>query len=184
LWVIFILYWSSASIGDSTIARSESRGARLIHEILVNAAFLLLFLQMFPHIPRLAHRFSPASTLLTATGLALQASMFVLALWARFHLGPQWRGVIAILDNHQLIRSGPYRLVRHPIYTSMLGMFVGTAMVSGELYAWLGVVLAAVAYWRKIRIEEQYLHEALREEYAEYSRNTSALIPFRAILRS
>ena len=184
LWIAFILYWSRASIGDSTIARSESRGSRFIHEILVNIAFLLLFLQIFPHIPGLTHRLLPASTILTTEGLMLQIAMFILAIWARSHLGRHWRGVIAILGNHQLIRSGPYRLVRHPIYTAMLGMFVGTAIVSGGLYALLGVVLAAVAYWRKVRIEEHYLHQAFGEEYAEYSRMTPALIPYRIIRRS
>ena len=179
LWIAFALYWSRASIGDSTIARSESRGSRFIHEILVNTAFLLLFLQIFPHIPGLAHRFLPASRIFTTAGLILQIAMFILAIWARFHLGRHWRGVIAILGNHQLIRSGPYRLVRHPIYTAMLGMFVGTAMVSGGLYALLGVVLAAVAYWRKVRIEDHYLHQAFGNEYAEYCRITSALIPLR-----
>lgn len=181
LWIAFSLYWSRASIGDSTIARSESRGSRFIHEALVNMAFLLLFLQIFPHIPGLGHRFLPGSRTLTTVGLVLQIVMFVLAIWARFHLGRHWRGVIAILGNHQLIRSGPYRLVRHPIYTAILGMFVGTAMISGGLYAPLGVVFATVAYWRKIRIEEHYLHQAFGEEYAEYSRITPALIPLRLI---
>jgi protein-S-isoprenylcysteine O-methyltransferase Ste14 len=184
LWIAFTLYWSRASIGDSTIARSESRGSRFIHEILVNSAFLLLFLQIFPHIPGLKHRLLPASTILTTEGLILQIAMFILAIWARFHLGRYWRGVIAILGDHQLIRSGPYRLVRHPIYTAMLGMFVGTAIVSGGLYALLGVVVAAVAYWRKVRIEEHYLHQAFGEKYAEYSRITPALIPLRIIRRS
>jgi protein-S-isoprenylcysteine O-methyltransferase Ste14 len=184
LWIAFILYWGRASIGDNRIARSESRGSRFIHEILVNTAFLLLFLQIFPHMPGLAHRFLPASTILTAAGLLLQIAMFILAIWARFHLGRYWRGVIAILGNHQLIRSGPYRLVRHPIYTAMLGMFVGTAMVFRGLYALLGVVLAAAAYWRKVRIEEHYLHQAFGEEYAEYSRITPALIPLRILTGS
>jgi preprotein translocase subunit SecA len=184
LWIAFTLYWSRTSIGDSTIARSESRASRFVHEILVNSAFLLLFLQIFPDIPGLTHRLLPASTILTTEGLLLQIAMFMLAIWARFHLGRYWRGVIAIFGNHQLIRSGPYRLVRHPIYTAMLGMFVGTAIVSGGLYALLGVALAAFAYWRKVRIEEHYLHQAFGEEYAEYSRMTPALIPLRIIRRS
>lgn|GEM_PF-740453 len=184
LWVAFTFYWSRASIGDSTIARSESRGSRFIHETLVNMAFPLLFLQIFPHIPGVGHRFLPASRILTTAGLVLQIAMFILAIWARFHLGRHWRGVIAILGNHQLIRSGPYRLVRHPIYTAMLGMFAGTAMVSGGLYALLGVVFATVAYWRKVRIEEHYLHQAFGEEYAEYSRITPALIPLGLIRHS
>lgn len=184
LWIAFTLYWSRTSIGDSAIARSESRGSRFLHEILMNVAFLLLFLQIFLPIPELTRRLLPASTVLTAEGLILQIASFILAICARFHLGRYWRGVVAIVSNHQLIRSGPYRLVRHPIYTAMLGMFVGTAIVSGRLCALLGVALAVVAYWRKVRIEEHYLHQAFGEEYAEYSRITPALIPIRIVRRT
>ena len=179
LWLTFTLYWSRASTGDSVITRSESRGSRFAHAILVNTAFLLLFLQIFPRIPGVPYRVLPSSTIFVMAGLILQIVMFILAIWARFHLGRHWRGVIAILDDHQLIRSGPYRLVRHPIYTAMLGMFVGTAMISGRWPALLGLILSAIAYWRKVRIEEHYLHDAFGEEYKEYSRITPALICFR-----
>ena len=179
LWLAFTLYWSRSSTGDSTITRSESRGSRFTHGILVNTAFLLLFLPMFPHIPGVAYRFLPSALIFVIAGLILQVTMFILAICARFHLGRHWRGVIAILDDHQLIRSGPYRLVRHPIYTAILGVFVGTAMISGNVSALLGLTLAAIAYWRKVRIEEHHLHQAFGEEYEEYSRITPVFIRFR-----
>ena len=148
LWLAFTLYWIRASTRDSTIRRSESQGSRFTHGILMNAAFLLLFLQIFPRIPGVPYRFLPPSIIFVMASLILQIAMFILAIWARFHLGGQWRGATAILDNHQLIRSGPYRLVRHPIYTAILGMFVGTAMISGRLSASFGLILGAIAYWR------------------------------------
>jgi len=68
-------------------------------------------------------------------------------------------------------------VIRHPIYTAMLGMFVGTAIVSGQTHALLGLALGAGAYWRKIRMEEANLHDAFGEAYHDYRRGTWALLP-------
>jgi protein-S-isoprenylcysteine O-methyltransferase Ste14 len=100
-----------------------------------------------------------------------------LGVWARRHLGCYWSGEIAIKVDHRLIRSGPYRFVRHPIYTAMLGMFAGTAVVSGQLHAALGLAMAGFAYWRKIRLEEANLRKAFGPEYDAYRRATGSLVP-------
>ena len=92
-------------------------------------------------------------------------------------MGAHWSGEITIKVDHQLIRTGPYRLIRHPIYTAMLGMFVGTAIVSGQTHALLGLALAIIAYWRKIRMEEANLNDAFGDAYRDYRRETWALVP-------
>jgi protein-S-isoprenylcysteine O-methyltransferase Ste14 len=76
------------------------------------------------------------------------------------------------------VRTGPYRLIRHPLYTGMLGMFIGTAIVSGQYHALIGAGLGIYAYWRKILIEERALTEAFDAEYVDYKRHSSALIPW------
>ena len=76
-----------------------------------------------------------------------------------------------------MIRFGPYRFVRHPIYTGLLGLYFGTMVVSGEMHALLGMALAAVAYWRKIRIEEAHLSQLFGPAYEEYRSATWALVP-------
>jgi len=101
-----------------------------------------------------------------------------LAIWARRHLGRNWSGEVRIRDDHQLVQSGPYRLIRHPIYTAMFAMYTGTALVSGELHALLAIAVLAVAYWRKIRLEERALSAALGATYDSYRRGTWALIPW------
>ncbi len=98
-------------------------------------------------------------------------------MWARRHLGANWSGEITIKVDHRLVRTGPYRKIRHPIYTAMLGMFVGTCIVSGELHAIMGTALCALAYWRKIRLEESNLDEAFGPDYAAYRRESWALLP-------
>jgi protein-S-isoprenylcysteine O-methyltransferase Ste14 len=100
-----------------------------------------------------------------------------LAVWARQLLGRNWSGAVAIKVDQALIRSGPYNFVRHPIYSGMLGAYLGIAIISGEVHALLGLILACFAYWRKIRIEEQYLSTVFGSAYVDYQADVSAIIP-------
>jgi protein-S-isoprenylcysteine O-methyltransferase Ste14 len=110
-------------------------------------------------------------------GLCIQMVSGMVGVWARRHLGPNWSGEIATKTDHRLIQSGPYRFVRHPIYTAMLGMFLGSAIVSGQLHAALGLAMAAGAYWRKIRLEEVKLRQAFGPAYDAYRCETGSLVP-------
>ena len=76
-----------------------------------------------------------------------------------------------------IIRSGPYRRLRHPIYTAVLGMYAGTMLVSGQLHAALALVVVTAAYWRKLRLEEAVLTKTFGDEYAAYRRDSWALVP-------
>ena len=76
------------------------------------------------------------------------------------------------------MRSGPYRFLRHPIYTAMLGMFLGTAIASSQYHALLGVAILILAYLRKSRLEDQILAQNFSKEYEDYQRDTWALVPF------
>jgi protein-S-isoprenylcysteine O-methyltransferase Ste14 len=173
LWIVFIAYWSAAARGAAPAQRSESRESRRLHELMLNAALLLLFVP----VPGLRARFVPLAPAIVAAGIALQAGAIVLAVWARRHLGRNWSGAITQTVDHQLVRSGPYRVIRHPIYTAMLGLMVGTAFISGELHALVAVALIVVAYWRKIRLEERHLRGVFGAEYGAYRRGTWALVP-------
>ena len=112
-----------------------------------------------------------------AAGLAVEAIGLFLTIWARRHLGRNWSGEITIKVDHQLIRSGPYKLLRHPIYTGLLTMYAGIAIVTGEWLAIIGFAMVAFAYWRKIRLEEANLKIAFGAEYDAYRRATWALLP-------
>lgn len=126
LWIAFITYWSVAARGAAPTKSSESDASRRFHVRLLNASFLFLLLP----IPGLRERFLPVAPMLVGVGFAIQIASGMLGVWARRVLGRNWSGAITVADGHELIRSGPYRLVRHPIYSAMLGMFVGTAVVS------------------------------------------------------
>jgi len=95
-------------------------------------------------------------------------------------LGKQWSLQARVLEHHELIRRGPYRIVRHPIYTGMFGMLISSALAHGH---WLGLVIASLIYYlgtvMRIRSEEKLLREQFGSEYEEYAREVPAFIPVR-----
>jgi protein-S-isoprenylcysteine O-methyltransferase Ste14 len=174
VWVAFIIYWNAAATGAAPNLSAEPPKSRLVHVYLLWGCILLALAVRFPPLDR---RWLPASPAIAAIGLATQASSFLLAAWARRHLGRNWSGAIATKVDHQLVRTGPYRLVRHPIYTGMLGMFLGTALASGELHALIALAVIVLAYVRKIRLEEQRLAEVFGAAYDDYRRSAWSLVP-------
>jgi protein-S-isoprenylcysteine O-methyltransferase Ste14 len=172
--LLFETYWTVAAKASSPATSSESRKSRQFHVFLVTAALMLLYVP----VPGLGQRFLPGTSLVVGAGLAIQVASTLLAVWARRHLGSNWSGEIAIKVDHRLVHSGPYRWVRHPIYTGILGMSVGTAIVSGQAHAVLGLVIVSFAYWRKTRLEEANLKNAFGPAYEAYRHDTWALIPW------
>ena len=173
LWIGFILYWSAAAKGASAARTSESASSRALHQNLLNISLLLLFLR----VPGLTGRWLPSGAGPVLAGLALHAGSALLAVWARRHLGRHWSGAITAKVDHELVRTGPYRLVRHPIYGAMLGMYLGTALVSGEWHAVLALAMVTAAYARKVRLEERHLRQVFGEEYDRYRVMSWAVIP-------
>jgi protein-S-isoprenylcysteine O-methyltransferase Ste14 len=171
-WVIFSIYWDAAAKSASPAKSAESKGSRNLHVVLTNAAVLLEIVQV-----RGVPRFLPLSVASLATGLAVSAIGLSICIWARRHLGKNWSGNITIKVAHHLVRTGPYRRLRHPIYTGILMMYAGTAVVSGSWLALAGLAMALFAYGRKLRLEEANLRIAFPDEYEDYRRRSSALIP-------
>ena len=174
LWVVFQVYWSVAASSASMATRSESAKSRAVHQYLFLASIVLLF----AHIPGLRWQFLPRSATSVLAGLAIQVLSLWFAIAARRALGRHWSGEITAKVDHELIRTGPYAFARHPIYTDIIGMFAGTAVVSGELHALAGAVLIIYAYLRKIRLEERELARTFGDTYEQYRRETRALIPW------
>ena len=171
-WAVFGVYWDAAAKNAAKARSSESRSSRAVHVVLANVALLLEIAPVHGF-----GRFLPASPLLMAAGIAVEACGLALAIWARRHLGSKWSGEISIKVAHQLIRSGPYRRLRHPIYTGLLAMYAGLVLVTGEWLAGLGLSMAGLAYWRKISLEEANLDIAFGPEYEAYRRTTWRLVP-------
>ena len=171
-WVLFSLYWEYAKRDSAVAVRSESASSRGLHVGLASLAQLMVLIP-FAGVARVV----PVSGVLMGVGLAMEGLGVAVAVWARVRLGRQWSGEITIKEDHRLIRSGPYKSVRHPIYTGLLAMYLGSALVVGTWVALAGVVLAGLAYWRKVGLEERNLEEAFGAEYEGYREETWELLP-------
>src|SRR6266496_6196782 len=126
-----------------------------------------LNLRVIPHVDALAW----IGVVLCIAGLAF-------CIWARFTLGRNWSGVVTLKGGHELITRGPYSLVRHPIYTGLLTMFIATVIVLGHVAGIIALPLVFVSIWIKLRYEEKLMLQKFPDQYAVYQRRVKPLIPF------
>jgi protein-S-isoprenylcysteine O-methyltransferase Ste14 len=183
LWSAWALYWLITAASTKTTQRRESPGSRLAHVIpLVIGGVLIAWHQT--RWPWLTARLWPRSLTVYWVGVALLAAGLAFAVWARVHLGRNWSGTVTVKEGHELIRSGPYAFVRHPIYTGILAAVLGTVIASSTVHAALGLLVIAAALLRKLRIEERFMRETFPGEYERYSAAVPALIPFTKARRS
>jgi protein-S-isoprenylcysteine O-methyltransferase Ste14 len=125
-WVVQGLYWEHAAKSAAAAKSSENKVSRAFHVFLANLAAVLVLLPV-----RGLGRFLPVSAAIMAAGIVVEGLGLFLAIRSRRHLGSNWSGEITIKVDHQLVRSGAYRLLRHPIYTGLLTMYAGSALVPG-----------------------------------------------------
>ena len=177
MWLSYLAYWWVMSTKVKVTERRESAPSRLARFVLIACGVALLWLPSVP-LPLLGRRFLPLSALCFWSGAAVTAGGLVYSVWARRHLGRNWSQAVAVKEGHELITSGPYALVRHPIYAGLLLAFVGSAVARGEWRGLLAVALVFGALWRKLRLEEKWLHEQFGESYEAYSRKVAALVPY------
>ncbi|SEE13852.1 Protein-S-isoprenylcysteine O-methyltransferase Ste14 [Rhizobiales bacterium GAS191] len=181
LWAGFALYWIIAALNVKATLRRESLAQRLMHVVplFICAALFLPLKLLLTFLPQaLSFRFLPHSGLVEAAGLALLVAGLAFAVWARWHLGRNWSGAIALKSDHTLIRSGPYGLVRHPIYTGLLLALLGSAIALGEWRGLLGLAFASGAILLRVGAEDALMAQTFGDAYRDYRRRTKALIPF------
>jgi protein-S-isoprenylcysteine O-methyltransferase Ste14 len=176
LWIAFWISWAAAaSWSNSTIKRATMQ-EELKHRIPLIASFVLLAVPAHGYRGwmRLWQPDMPEAwivVVLIAVGLGF-------AWWARLHLGRLWSATITRKEGHHVVDTGPYRLVRHPIYTGILFAVYATAAVKGTMLGIAGAVLATWSLWLKARLEERFLRAELGEPYVEYCKRTPMLLPF------
>lgn len=177
LWVIWLIFWGVAAFGTKPAVRREDVGSRLAYSVPLVAGALLLGV---PRIlgPALDQRFHPHTFGWYLVGLALTVAGLGFCVAARLWLGRNWSGIVTLKEDHELIRSGPYALVRHPIYSGLLLALIGTAIVIGRWRALIALVLFLAGLLLKMRREERFMAEAFGEAYARYRSEVAALVPF------
>ena len=176
-WALFAGYWGFTALQTNRTKKAEAKFSRFIHLGIILLAVSLLAVKSLGII-FLAWNIFPQSNLIKIAGLILIFAGLLFSIWARAHLGRYWSGTVTIKVDHQLIRTGPYAWVRHPIYTGLLIGICGTVLFINALGGLPAIVLFFIAYFRKIRIEENWLITQFGEEYIRYQQEVKALIPF------
>jgi protein-S-isoprenylcysteine O-methyltransferase Ste14 len=175
-WLVFLAFWAIAALRTKRTAQTLPLVSRLSYALPTLLGAGLIFKgASAPH--PLGDRVLQHDAIVAAFGLAIALAGLALALWARVTLGGNWSGQVTFKEGHELVRHGPYAHVRHPIYSAILLMLLGTAISIGTLGALFGLPLIGAGIWLKIGQEEALMSEHFPDEYAAYRSRVKALVP-------
>ncbi len=175
-WLIFAIFWAVSALKSKATAERQSWLSSLAHRLLIAAGAWLLWYPRFSgplRLPLTPHGDGAG----TCAAMVCVAGLWV-TLWARWTLGGNWSSIVTFKQGHELVQSGPYRMVRHPIYTGLMLMCLGTVMAGGQLHAWLSLLAFGAGFWIKLRQEEKLLLRHFPDQYPAYRKQVKALVPF------
>jgi len=175
-WFLWGMWWLLMAFFSKSTKRRENPWQRLEHVLPTALGFVLLFRDQWrpAWLNRVVFADLPA---LSALAVVVTVVGLLFAAWARLALGGNWSGSITIKKGHQLIRRGPYRFIRHPIYTGMLVALVGTAVAQQQVRGLVAVVVVLLAFYRKACREESFLSEEFGDSYVEHRQHTGMFLP-------
>jgi protein-S-isoprenylcysteine O-methyltransferase Ste14 len=176
-WLVFVAVWMLSAVSTKRTVYRESGAQRLRYWILlVIACFLQFYGRRLPY--PLNMRILPQVASTAWAAAAVCAIGLAFAVWARVTLGRNWSGVVTLKEGHELVERGPYRFVRHPIYTGILTMFFATALSQGHLSGVVGALLMFASFWIKLGDEEKLMLQQFSERYRAYQQRVKRIIPF------
>jgi len=176
IWIVFGVYWVAAGTKSKAAQTSEPQ----LHRFVRLGILMVVFLMLFPigtAVGFLGKRFLPQVTAISYFGFAATLVGLAIALWARIHLGQYWSDKVVLKVDHQLIRTGPYASMRHPIYSGVLLGVLGTAVVLGEWRGVVALLLLLTNYTIKARREEKILAQEFGAEFTVHQKHTGFLLP-------
>ncbi|HEX3700303.1 MAG TPA: isoprenylcysteine carboxylmethyltransferase family protein [Phenylobacterium sp.] len=174
LWAAFLVSWYAAMLWTARAVARTSWLSRLGDYAIYFLGFGLLFTPA-ASVPPLWPTPEPVGYGL----MVLEVAAFAFAWWARVHLGSLWSGMITLREGHHVVDTGPYRLVRHPIYTGFIGAAWALALITPTPAKLAGAVVLTLQMAWKARREEAFLrHELGPDAYDAYSARTPMLVPF------
>jgi protein-S-isoprenylcysteine O-methyltransferase Ste14 len=175
-WLALFAYWFFSALTAKAVAERKSFRSSLAYRVPFLFGAILIW------DPRLFHKLNvliiPHTVVSQALGaLGCVAGLFV-AIWARWTLAGNWSSNVTFKQGHELIKTGPYRFARHPIYTGILLMILATTVQLGWLRCWIGLAFMFVALWIKLKQEETLLLQHFPDTYPAYQKEVKALVPF------
>ena len=175
-WIAFGFYWLTVARGVKAARTTESPWYRGLRLFLLVITFTLLFAK-WTAVGFFGRRFFPQTQSLAYAGCASAFAGMAIAVWARVSLGQYWSDKIVLKVDHQLVRSGPYARMRHPIYSGVLLGVAGSALVVGEWRGVLAFLLLLTNYTVKAMREDEILAEAFSEGFVEHQKRAGFLVP-------
>lgn len=181
-WAIFLVVWIVAAFFTK---RTVERSASVWRIVWVGAVIAVVATlgsggktgawDRLPHQLDFVWPYSPAIGILAD---AVTALGLLITLWARFTLGANWSGTVTFKQDHELITRGPYAFARHPIYTGLLMMLLGTVIINGHAFGFAILALGTFMLWLKARDEERMMIKHFPDAYPAYKARVKALVPF------
>jgi protein-S-isoprenylcysteine O-methyltransferase Ste14 len=175
-WIIFLVYWLISSFAVKPTAERKSYGSSLPYRILFSLGWVLTIKYNWAF-PFLEKPLTPHNAVTGALAATICVVGLAITLWSRWTLADNWSSDVRFKQDHQLIRTGPYRFARHPIYTGILLMCSAPPIQFGRLHSWLGFLFIILGLWLKLQQEESLMLQHF-PEYADYRRKVKALVPY------
>jgi len=176
-WIAWFVSWWLAAVWSNPTVKQPAAGREIPYRLVVIVGTFLLA-GLYPH------RFSSEIVLWRAgitfgwAMVALAVAGFLFMWWARIHLGKLWSAGVRLKTGHHIVDTGPYGLVRHPIYTGIIVAGFASALLRGTVAGFLGATLMTVSWYIKARMEEVFLRDQLgADAYDAYARRVPMLVP-------
>jgi protein-S-isoprenylcysteine O-methyltransferase Ste14 len=177
-WIIFCLVWLFAWgwSKPTSVRKSSTRRILYLATLLVGVLLIWNGGSLFNYSPFNILIFnSNLKTLLIADVFAIVG--VIVAVWARFTLGSNWSGSVQIKKDHQLITTGPYRFVRHPIYSGVLSLALAQVLSIANVASVMALIILTISFYIKLKLEEEYMLSQFPNEYPAYMKRTRRIIP-------
>ncbi|HWD92433.1 MAG TPA: isoprenylcysteine carboxylmethyltransferase family protein [Verrucomicrobiae bacterium] len=175
-WCIFVVVWWVAAYRTKRTAEKQSVASMMAHRIPLGIGWWMMLIPKWPE--PLNRHILPRTASLQISGAVICIVGLLFTLWARRTLAGNWSSDVTFKQDHELIRTGPYRFARHPIYTGLLVMWVGTVIYVAELRGVISLLLVTIGFWIKLHQEERLLLRHFPDSYPTYKREVKALVPF------
>ena len=176
IWIAFIFYWLVAALFTHRTKSRENYFLRYQYTVPLIAAYFLIFSRnrYFLLIGQIYH--TDWKNWIVWPGMLITVLGLAFSIWARIHLGKYWSGVVAVKLGHKIVQSGPYAIVRHPVYTGWLIAMFGSALVAGTGDGFIGFELAILGFVIKLPREEKLLARELGDDYRRYMEKVPATL--------
>ncbi|HLZ32130.1 MAG TPA: isoprenylcysteine carboxylmethyltransferase family protein [Chloroflexota bacterium] len=180
-WAVFIATWAGGALYNAryaprTVGDGTKLGFRWWQGWMVAAVGVAALQVLVPRTVWAAITFR--NEVAADAGLVILVSSTLFTLWARWTLGKMWSPVPTLREHHELHTNGPYRITRHPIYTGILGMQLGSALIAGYGGVLVALLVSSAVFLVRIPREEKLMLKTFGEQYARYQREVPPLVPF------